>query len=67
MHKRLSRARRNKSEENQRGWDWAISEVRSKIVGLETAIHVFEERKAAGEPWPGTQAAGQTLEAATRS
>ena len=33
-------------------WDAAITEARKGIDRLQTAINVFEKKKAAGEPWP---------------
>jgi hypothetical protein len=36
------------------GWDAAISDAQKRIKKLETAISVCEEKKANGEPWPGS-------------
>jgi hypothetical protein len=36
------------------GWDKAIEEAKAQIEKLQTAINVFEKKKADGEPWPGT-------------
>ncbi len=48
-----------KLSKRQTGWDKAIQEAKRSIDKLETAINVFEKKKAAGEPWPGTQSQGQ--------
>jgi hypothetical protein len=45
-----------KLNKRQIGWDEAIQDAKRSIDKLETAINVFEKKKAAGEPWPGTQA-----------
>jgi len=37
-------------------WDKAISEAKKAIERLQTAINVFEKKKAAGEPWPSDSA-----------
>jgi hypothetical protein len=34
-------------------WDRAIEDARKGIRRLQTAIATFEEKKAAGEAWPG--------------
>jgi hypothetical protein len=34
------------------GWDKAIAEAKKAIDRLQTAVNVFEKKKAAGEPWP---------------
>jgi hypothetical protein len=34
------------------GWDSAIADTKATIERLKTALAVFEEKKAAGEPWP---------------
>ncbi len=34
-------------------WDRAIQDAKRNIARLESAIKTYEERKAAGEPWPG--------------
>lgn len=40
------------------GWDAMIRDARKKIEDLNFSIKVFEQRKAMGEPWPGTQSQG---------
>jgi len=47
---------------NPLGWDAMIRDARKKIEDLNYAIKVFETRKEAGEPWPGTQPENQTSE-----
>ena len=37
---------------NLSGWDKAIADAKKAIERLQTAISVFEKKKAAGEPWP---------------
>lgn len=34
-------------------WDWAIEQTRERIKRLQAAIRVFEDRKEAGDAWPG--------------
>jgi hypothetical protein len=41
-----------KLSKSTRGWDKAIAEAKKGIERLQTAINVFEKKKAAGEPWP---------------
>jgi hypothetical protein len=36
-------------------WDEAITDARKHIERLRTVIVVCEEKKAAGEPWPGEE------------
>jgi hypothetical protein len=50
----------NLSSENLTKWDNAIAEAKKGIKRLVLAIQGFEEKKAAGTPWPGTQADSQT-------
>ena len=45
---------RIKQQENG-GWDAAIQDARKHIERLRTVIVVCEEKKAAGEPWPGEE------------
>jgi hypothetical protein len=40
------------------GWDAVIRDAKQKIERLHSAIAVCEEKKAAGEPWPGDKKAG---------
>jgi hypothetical protein len=42
-------------DENILGWDAMIRDAKKRIEDLKFSIEVFERRKAAGEPWPGTQ------------
>jgi len=37
-------------------WDKAIADAKKAIDRLQTAISVFEKKKAAGEPWPSKSA-----------
>src|SRR5271155_1020606 len=67
MHNSLSRATQNKSADLHAGWERAIVQTKAKIARLQAAVRVFEERKAAGEPWPGTQSPNQIEASATRS
>jgi hypothetical protein len=46
----------------KKGWDSAIADTKATIERLKTALVVFEEKKAAGEPWPSAQADNQTPE-----
>jgi hypothetical protein len=48
-----------KLNKRKTGWDNAIEEAKKNIDRLETAINVFEKKKAEGEPWPGTQTRGE--------
>ncbi len=58
-----------------KGWDKAIADGRTKLVEakvclsrLRIAIRMFEQRKAAGEPWPGEeQVRHQKRQSATQS
>lgn len=43
-------------------WDEAIREATERIVRLRTAIAVFEEMKAQGKPWPGSEQIKRQLE-----
>jgi hypothetical protein len=43
---------------NVSGWDKAIEDARKGIRRLELAIQTYEERRASGEPWPGTAGKG---------
>jgi len=45
---------REKLSKAKIGWDGAIADAKAAIERLKTAISVFEENKANGEPWPGT-------------
>ncbi len=38
------------------GWDKAIADAKKAIDRLQTAISVFEKKKAMREPWPGNSA-----------
>ena len=37
-----------------------IREAKKRIEDLNFSIRVFERRRDAGEPWPGTQSESQT-------
>jgi hypothetical protein len=37
-------------------WDRVIREAKAQIERLQTAINIFEKKKAVGEPWPGDSA-----------
>jgi hypothetical protein len=47
------------------GWDAMIRDAKKRIEDLNFSIKVFERKKAAGEPWPGTQSDHQSETAAT--
>jgi hypothetical protein len=38
------------------GWDRAIADAKKHIERLRMVITVCQEKKAAGEPWPGERA-----------
>jgi hypothetical protein len=38
------------------GWDRAIEDAKRNIVRNQAAIRTFQERKAAGDPWPEEEA-----------
>lgn len=56
----------NKLSKRHAGWEGAIQEAKKNIEQLETAINVFEKKKAAGEPWPETQFWRPQITAATQ-
>jgi hypothetical protein len=41
------------------GWNTTIRDAKKRIEDLKFSIEVFEKRKAAGDPWPGTQSSSQ--------
>lgn len=45
-----------KSKKEKTGWDKAIADAKERIKKLELSISVFQERKNAGDPWPGNSA-----------
>jgi hypothetical protein len=47
------------SAKNLSGWDQVILEAQRRIKELRFTIKIYRERKARGEPWPGTQSQGQ--------
>jgi hypothetical protein len=49
-----------KSKIQTTGWDAAIADAKLNIKRLQVAISVFEENKAKGDPWPGSQVDNQT-------
>lgn len=61
MRNRKSSAKQKNMRNVPDGWEWAIGQVKSKIKRLEVAAKVFEERKAAGEPWPGSTSLEKSL------
>lgn len=42
------------STKKEKGWDVAIKDAKERIEKLKTVIVVCKEKKAAGEPWPGS-------------
>jgi hypothetical protein len=50
-----------KTNDKDGSWDWAIEQAREKIKRFQAAIRVFEERKEAGDTWPGSIAADVIL------
>jgi hypothetical protein len=62
MRQLSSNVKRNRktSEDNLLGWDAMIRDAKKRIEDLKFSIEVFEKRKAAGEPWCGTQADGRS-------
>ena len=51
-------AKNGRQEKHLSGWDQVILEARRRIRNLRFTIKVYQERKARGEPWPGTQTQG---------
>jgi hypothetical protein len=51
MSKTISKEDKSQ-EQTLSKWDNAISDAKRGIARLQRAIETFEERKAAGEPWP---------------
>jgi hypothetical protein len=43
------------TNERRARWDETIQDAKEKIAALRRSIVVFEARKAAGEPWPGSE------------
>jgi hypothetical protein len=39
---------------NPSQWDAAIADAKERIKRLRQTIQVFQARKKAGDPWPGT-------------
>jgi len=59
----VSPLRQNKIVKNNlSGWDKAIEDAKKGIRRLEIAIDDCRAKKAAGEPWPGTQSSNQNSE-----
>jgi hypothetical protein len=54
---RIISKRDKKSSKLVTEWDKAITDAKLGIKRLVIAIQDFEEKKAAGEPWPGSAAA----------
>jgi hypothetical protein len=52
MPKRLSK-RDSHVKDNLSEWDKAIEDAKKHIARLQAAFKDCEEKKAAGEPWPG--------------
>jgi hypothetical protein len=46
----------SKLSKSTNGWDKAIADAKKAIDRLQTAINVFEKKKAEGEPWPSKAA-----------
>ena len=42
------------------GWDEAIKDAKKHIARLQTVIATCEEKKAKGEPWPGSVKTAET-------
>jgi len=59
MRNKLSK-RESVVKKNLSGWDKAIEDAKKGIARLRAAIEDCEQKKASGEPWPGTQANSQT-------
>jgi len=51
----------DKNNDKTESWDWAIEQAREKIKRFQAAIRVFEDRKEAGDAWPGVAAADGVL------
>lgn len=52
----------NVKENDKNGsWDWAIEQTRERIKRLQAAIRVFEDRREAGDTWPGIADADAVL------
>jgi hypothetical protein len=43
-----------KARRSSNPWDDAITEAKQKIRALRYTIRVYEARKRAGDPWPGS-------------
>jgi predicted nucleic acid-binding Zn-ribbon protein len=54
--------RDNVVKKNLSKWDTAIEDAKKGIRRLEIAIEDCRAKKAAGEPWPGSQLEGQNSE-----
>lgn len=59
----------NRSQEQNRSnskkfssWDDVISDIKGRINDLQFSLKIFQQRKAAGEPWPLQQKAGTEAE-----
>jgi hypothetical protein len=46
-------------KENLSGWDKAIVDLERHLVRIKAALSHAKERRAAGEPWPGTSGAAK--------
>jgi hypothetical protein len=42
---------------DKRFWDQAIKDAKQRIKDLQMSISVYEDRKRAGDPWPGERKA----------
>lgn len=60
MRKR-SQQQNVKENDKNGSWDWAIEQTRERIKRLQAAIRVFEDRKEAGDTWPGIAVADAVL------
>jgi len=62
MRQKSTVVKRNRKtdEDSFLGWDAMIRDARKRIEDLNFSIKLFEKKKAAGEPWPGTQSKHQT-------
>jgi hypothetical protein len=50
-----SQGKKEKASKNISGWDEAIADAKQRLREIQFSLMVFRKRKAAGEPWIGTQ------------
>jgi hypothetical protein len=60
--RKLNQQQNVKDNDKKGSWDWAIEQARERIRNMQAAIRVFEERKEAGDVWPGLVAADKIFQ-----